>query len=193
MSSLLRRRKGHGQHVAKPEPLIIPRSGSLRPAEALSPLKEGPDQDDGGDSRMEGKWGQWMKGQLSRGGPSSVVSSSSNACNNTSKRSDLRLLLGVLGAPLAPVHVSTAEPLPHLSIKDTPIVSPFSAIFLCVSFYTELFDCLKITQKISFFFLDFCYFFNWFSALIYFTVMSLLQLSKVTVFLCKKLIPLMKC
>lgn len=121
MSSLLRRRKGHGQHVAKQEPLIIPRSGSLRPAEALSPLKEGPDQDDGGDSRMEGKWGHWMKGQLSRGGPSSVVSSSSNACNNTSKRSDLRLLLGVLGAPLAPVHVSTAEPLPHLSIKDTPI------------------------------------------------------------------------
>ncbi|KAJ6344774.1 hypothetical protein OIU76_006322 [Salix suchowensis] len=98
-----------------------PMSRSLRPAEALSPLKEGPDQDDGGDSRMEGKWGHWMKGQLSRGGPSSVVSSSSNACNNTSKRSDLRLLLGVLGAPLAPVHVSTAEPLPHLSIKDTPI------------------------------------------------------------------------
>uniref|UniRef100_A0A0D3FL60 Uncharacterized protein n=1 Tax=Oryza barthii TaxID=65489 RepID=A0A0D3FL60_9ORYZ len=31
------------------------------------------------------------------------------------------LLLGVMGAPLAPVHVSAAEPLPHLSIKDTPI------------------------------------------------------------------------
>ncbi|KDP41651.1 hypothetical protein JCGZ_16058 [Jatropha curcas] len=113
MSSLLRRRKGRGHYVAQPEPLIIARSGSLRPVEALSPLKEGPDQDDGGDSRMEGRWGHWMKGQLSR--TPSVASP--NAC----KRSDLRLLLGVLGAPLAPVHVSSAEPLPHLSIKDTPI------------------------------------------------------------------------
>ncbi|WCJ35520.1 hypothetical protein M5689_016770 [Euphorbia peplus] len=106
MSSLLRRRKGHDQ-------VIVPRSGNLRAAEALSPLKEGPDQDDGGDSRMDGSWGHWMKGQLSR--TPSVASS--NACN----RSDLRLLLGVLGAPLAPVHVSATDPMPHLSIKDTPI------------------------------------------------------------------------
>ncbi|BFG18299.1 hypothetical protein CerSpe_045730 [Prunus speciosa] len=112
VSSLLRRRRNH--HVAPPEPLMIPRSGSLRPAEALSPLKEGPDGTDGGDSRMEGKWGHWMKGQLCR--------APSVSCS-TYKRSDLRLLLGVLGAPLGPVHVSTTEPLPHLSIKDTPIES----------------------------------------------------------------------
>lgn len=31
------------------------------------------------------------------------------------------MLLGVMGAALAPVHVCAAEPLPHLSIKDTPI------------------------------------------------------------------------
>ncbi|GLT58866.1 hypothetical protein SLA2020_317270 [Shorea laevis] len=113
MSGLLRRRRNH--HLAPPEPFIY-RSGSLRPAEALSPLKEGPDPDgaEGGDSRMEGRWAQWMKGQLARG-----PSVSTSAC----KRSDLRLLLGVLGAPLAPVHVSTVEPLPHLSIKDTPIES----------------------------------------------------------------------
>ncbi|KAF2324303.1 hypothetical protein GH714_012007 [Hevea brasiliensis] len=113
MSSLLRRRKGRRHHMAQPEPLIIARSGTLRPVEALSPLKEGPDQDVDGDSRIEGSWGHWMKGQLSR----TPSVSSSNVC----KRSDLRLLLGVLGAPLAPVHVSCAEPLPHLSIKDTPI------------------------------------------------------------------------
>ncbi|KAJ8773247.1 hypothetical protein K2173_028424 [Erythroxylum novogranatense] len=113
MSSLLRRRKRLGRRVTQPDPLIVARSGSLRPAEALSPLKEGPDHDGDGDSRVEGRWGQWMKGQLSRA-PSVA---SSNAC----KRSDLRLLLGVLGAPLAPVHVSSSEPLPHLSIKDTPI------------------------------------------------------------------------
>lgn len=118
MSSLLRRRtRNHHHHhrVKQPEPMVV-RSGSLRPAEALSPLKEGPDPDgtDGGDSRMDGRWAHWMKGQLAR-----APSVSGSAC----KRSDLRLLLGVLGAPLAPVHVSAAEPLPHLSIKDTPIVS----------------------------------------------------------------------
>lgn len=111
MSALLRRRRNH--HVA--EQLMVARSGGLRPpAEALSPLKEGPDGTDGEDSKMEGKWGHWMKGQLCRA-PS--VSCSSSAY----KRSDLRLLLGVLGAPLGPVHVSTVDPLPHLSIKDTPI------------------------------------------------------------------------
>ncbi|XP_022982239.1 uncharacterized protein LOC111481127 [Cucurbita maxima] len=110
MSSLLRRRKSHQM---PPQPnLLIERSGSLRPAEALSPLKEGPDNNDGRESK-EGKWGNWMRGQLCRA-PSAVSCSAQ-------KRSDLRLLLGVLGAPLAPVHVSSAEPLPHLAIKDIPI------------------------------------------------------------------------
>ncbi|PRQ27798.1 hypothetical protein RchiOBHm_Chr6g0309141 [Rosa chinensis] len=112
MSALLRRRRRH--HVA--EQLMVARSGGLRPpAEALSPLKEGPDGTDGeDDSKMEGKWGHWMKGQLCR---APAVACSSSAY----KRSDLRLLLGVLGAPLGPVHVSTVDPFPHLSIKDTPI------------------------------------------------------------------------
>ncbi|KAE8038137.1 hypothetical protein FH972_010677 [Carpinus fangiana] len=114
MSRLLRRgRKTH--YTASPKPLIA-RSGSLRLAKALSPLKEGPDGTDGEDSRMEGRWGQWMKrGQLLR--------APSVSCSTAYKRSDLRLLLGVLGAPLAPVHVSTADPFPRLSIKDTRIVS----------------------------------------------------------------------
>ncbi|KAK8683905.1 hypothetical protein V6N13_039950 [Hibiscus sabdariffa] len=116
ISSLLRRRRNNGSHHAsQPEPLIF-RSGSLRPAEALSPLKEGPDPDgtEGDDSRLEGRWGQWMKGQLAR---------ASSVSTSTCKRSDLRLLLGVLGAPLAPVHVSALDPFPLLSIKDTPIES----------------------------------------------------------------------
>ncbi|KAG2246756.1 hypothetical protein Bca52824_086384 [Brassica carinata] len=33
------------------------------------------------------------------------------------RRNDLRLLLGVMGAPLAPIHFSSSDPLPHLSIK----------------------------------------------------------------------------
>ncbi|XP_057495982.1 uncharacterized protein LOC130780965 [Actinidia eriantha] len=104
ISGLLRRRSH--RHVANPE-TVIGRSGSL------TPLMEGPDPDGGeaGDSKRVGL-GQWVKGQLSRA--PSVASSAY-------RRSDLRLLLGVMGAPLAPVHVSTNDPLPHLSIKDTPI------------------------------------------------------------------------
>lgn len=101
-----------------PDPLIS-RSGSLRPVgEALAPLMEGPDGDDGvnGELRREG-WGRWVRGQLSRA--PSVSGGGGGGCG----RSDLRMLLGVMGAPLAPVHVSAGEPLPHLSIKDTPIVS----------------------------------------------------------------------
>ncbi|GLU09130.1 hypothetical protein SLE2022_260050 [Rubroshorea leprosula] len=109
MSGLLRRKKSnHGSYVAQPE-LLIARSGNLRP------VMEGPDPDGGevGESKRIGSgMGQWVKGQLLR--TPSVVSMGS-------KRSDLRLLLGVMGAPLAPVYVNSIEPLPHLSIKDTPI------------------------------------------------------------------------
>ncbi|KAF5199967.1 glutamyl-tRNA (Gln) amidotransferase subunit A [Thalictrum thalictroides] len=118
----------HNQYVIQPEPLIA-RSGSLRPVgETLTPLMEGPDPDgcsseNHSDSKREG-WGHWMKGQLSRAPSVSANPYNHNHNNNnsnTNKRSDLRLLLGVMGAPLAPVHVSTIDPLPHLSIKDTPI------------------------------------------------------------------------
>ncbi|XP_019170283.1 PREDICTED: uncharacterized protein LOC109165800 [Ipomoea nil] len=121
LSRLLWRKKSSGgsssgHFVVNPDTLIS-RSGSLRPlGETLTPLMEGPDPDGGdvGDSKRVGSGlGQWMKGQLSR--------TPSVALNGYSRRSDLRLLLGVMGAPLAPVHVSTADPLPHLSIKDTPI------------------------------------------------------------------------
>ncbi|KAF7140453.1 hypothetical protein RHSIM_Rhsim06G0059400 [Rhododendron simsii] len=106
-SGLLRRRRGAAHHAAPPEPSVS-RSGSIRPPpEALSPLMEGPDPEgtDGGDSRME-RWGHWMKGQLCRA--PSHVSSSSSAAAASAQRSDLRLLLGVLGAPLAPVHETSS-------------------------------------------------------------------------------------
>ncbi|KAL1812032.1 hypothetical protein ACET3Z_022097 [Daucus carota] len=114
-SGFLGRRKSSPNHSTfVNSDQFICRSGSLRPGlgETLTPLKEGPDPDGGelGDSKRVGL-GQWMMGQLSR-------TPSMNP--NVQKRSDLRLLLGVMGAPLAPVHVST-DPLPHLCIKDTPI------------------------------------------------------------------------
>ncbi|RWW27399.1 hypothetical protein BHE74_00016888 [Ensete ventricosum] len=89
-----------------PAELLVPASGSL------APLAEGP-EGDGGDPRKEG-WGRWVMSQLYR-----APSVSAPSCRS----SDLRLLLGVMGAPLAPVHVSPVNSLPHLSIKDTPIVS----------------------------------------------------------------------
>lgn len=73
--------------------------------EALPPLMEGPipeSQDE--DGKNDHSWlrmKSWMK--------------------SGKKRSDPRLLLGVLGCPLAPVGVCS-EPFPHLSIKDIPIV-----------------------------------------------------------------------
>ncbi|KAA0044353.1 hypothetical protein IC582_017523 [Cucumis melo] len=116
-SILLRRKKNqYVAHAGIPQQFIA-RSGSFRPVgEALTPLVEGPDPDGceiGDSKRISSGLGQWMKGQLSR--------TPSIASSVASKRSDLRLLLGVMGAPLAPVHVSTSDPLPHLSIKDTPI------------------------------------------------------------------------
>ncbi|KAI3715988.1 hypothetical protein L6452_23007 [Arctium lappa] len=114
MSSLLRRTPKQLTNSADP---FIGRSGSLT-GETLAPLWEGPDQDaasDLGDSKRVGSAiGHWMKGQLSR--TPSITSTMAYK-----HRSDLRLLLGVMGAPLAPVHVTTSDPLPHLCIKDTPI------------------------------------------------------------------------
>ncbi|KAL1564760.1 hypothetical protein AAHA92_07062 [Salvia divinorum] len=110
-SGLLRRRRGSS--VAPPE-MYVSRSSSVRPgAEALSPLREGPDpsESDSGDPRVD-SWANWLC-------RAPTLSNSGSGCS----RSDLRLLLGVLGAPLAPAHVSNNEPLPHLCIKDTPIES----------------------------------------------------------------------
>ncbi|KZV56974.1 hypothetical protein F511_27932 [Dorcoceras hygrometricum] len=116
ISGFLRRKK---VSTGNPEPWIA-RSGSLRPVgETLTPLMEGPVPEEGeiGVSKRVGSGlGQWVRGQLIRN-PSMAL----NENVYGSKRSDLRLLLGVMGAPLAPVHVSTSDPFPHLSIKDTPI------------------------------------------------------------------------
>jgi hypothetical protein len=103
-------------------------------SEALAPLMEGPDPEAGpgatcgGSARKEGGWGRWVRGQLqltrapALEAGAGAGSGAAAAAAAAGRRNDLRLLLGVMGAPLAPVHVCAAEPLPHLSIKDTPIV-----------------------------------------------------------------------
>jgi hypothetical protein len=102
---------------------FVAHSGSLRPGgEALAPLMEGPEvaEDDacGEESARRDGFGQWVRGHLARA--PLVAGGGGDA---SFRRSDLRLLLGVMGAPLAPVSASAAEPLPHLSVKGAPIVS----------------------------------------------------------------------
>ncbi|PKA49774.1 hypothetical protein AXF42_Ash004315 [Apostasia shenzhenica] len=146
-----RRKKGQSSSHSLsnlPDPLIS-RSGSFRPAgETLAPLMEGPDPyaADGfaggsGVARKEG-WGQWVRCQLSRA-PS--VSTFSAAAGVSYRRSDLRLLLGVMGAPLAPIH-SSVDHLPHLSIKDTPIESSSAQYIL--QQYTAASGGMKLQSSI---------------------------------------------
>jgi len=114
MSSLLRRKKK--EDVLPLEFFvggICPSTPLRPPLEAMSPLREGPDE-------TECSFG---------------VSSSS----------DLRLLLSVLGAPLAPLRVSITEPFPHLAIKDIPIVS-FS---LYPFFFLSLFSLILYLEIMS--------------------------------------------
>ncbi|KAG0451375.1 hypothetical protein HPP92_013773 [Vanilla planifolia] len=101
--------------------LLIPRrwkrSEQAAPAmsgrEVLAPVVEGPDsgEDWWGEDERKGGWGEWLLAQLGK----------AQVATGLHRQSDMRLLLGVMGAPLAPVHVSTGEPLPHLSVKNTPI------------------------------------------------------------------------
>lgn len=92
--------------------------------ETLAPLMEGPTPENfDKEGKKEGKW-EWVKGQLLTKTPSMSralsMSNSKEANMHTEayKQSDLRLLLGVLGAPLAPVALDTSNPLPFLSVKN---------------------------------------------------------------------------
>lgn len=108
----------------------LQRCGIMRGGgETLAPLMEGPTPENFDNvGRREGKWGslQWVKGQLLTKTPSmSRVIAMSHKTADTHpeayKRSDLRLLLGVLGAPLAPISVVGVEPIPFLSVKSIPM------------------------------------------------------------------------
>uniref|UniRef100_A0A453B6Z8 Uncharacterized protein n=1 Tax=Aegilops tauschii subsp. strangulata TaxID=200361 RepID=A0A453B6Z8_AEGTS len=113
-----------------PEQLIA-RSGSLRPGgEVLEPLIEGPDADRlaagdfvGEDSGRREGFGHWVRGHLTRTPSMASASAGPGGSSGSFRHSDLRLLLGVMGAPLAPISSNLADPLPLLSIKGTPIES----------------------------------------------------------------------
>ncbi|WOL01687.1 hypothetical protein Cni_G10404 [Canna indica] len=145
-----RRRKGHSRHASLSLPpdaaALVARSMSFR--ETLAPLMEGPYGGGAGDAdespRKEG-WGGWVRSQLSRV-PSVTSSSAAAGAPSSFRRSDLRLLLGVMGAPLAPVHVSSADRPPHLSFKDTPIETSSAQYIL--QQYTAASGGLKLQRSI---------------------------------------------
>jgi hypothetical protein len=129
---------------------LVERSGSLRPCgEALAPLIEGPDAEllaagdpNAEDSGRREGFGGWVRGHLTRT-PSmaSAASSVADGSSRSFRRSDLRLLLGVMGAPLAPI---PSKPLPLLSLKGTPLVRPqlhSSPILLLLRIYERCGSC----------------------------------------------------
>lgn len=139
-----RRRKAQlGKHSlsSHPEPFVARSCSSFRSVgETLAPLMEGPDPHAAkyfaGNSRKEG-WSRWVFGQLSR---------SSSSISSDADRSAIRLLLGVMGAPLAPSYVTSIDAFPHLSIKDTPIESSSAQYIL--QQYTAASGGIKLQSSI---------------------------------------------
>ena len=91
--------------------------------QTLTPLMEGPDpemQEEG--NKKESSWEvirEWFRTQK---GLSATNFSMSLYGNIPARRQDLRLLLGVLGCPLAPIPLVN-HPIHQLRVKDIPIVS----------------------------------------------------------------------
>lgn len=107
------------QQISDMKPL---RSISLRPdgvdPPMLPPLMEIPTLEDFaayGKTTKVRPWTSvkiWMRDHLEK---------ASQPLSGYVKRSDVQLLLGVLGSPLAPAPVKTGQPLPQISVKDNPI------------------------------------------------------------------------
>ncbi|GAV64900.1 DUF620 domain-containing protein [Cephalotus follicularis] len=110
--------------------------------QALTPLIEGPDpemQDEG--NKKESSWEiirEWFRTQKGFHGnnlPTSLYGSTIPA-----KMQDLRLLLGVLGCPLAPIPLVN-NPIHHIHIKDIPIET--STANYIIQQYMAATGCLK--------------------------------------------------
>ncbi|XP_031499640.1 uncharacterized protein LOC116263944 [Nymphaea colorata] len=113
--------------------------------ETLSPLMEGPYPEDHGErGRKESSWDiirGWVRTQIEKGSLANSLSSVHGCA-----RSDPKLLLGVLGCPLAPVPLVN-EPLPHISIKGTPFET--SSAHYIIHQYVAATGCTKLQQGSS--------------------------------------------
>ncbi|XVF77782.1 hypothetical protein PTKIN_Ptkin14bG0074200 [Pterospermum kingtungense] len=110
--------------------------------QTLTPLMEGPDpemQEEG--IKKESSWEvirEWFRAQK---GLSSTTSFSMSLYGNIpAKRQDLRLLLGVLGCPLAPIPLVN-HPIHHIRVKDIPIET--SSANYIIQQYLAASGCLK--------------------------------------------------
>lgn len=115
----------------------------------LTPLMEGPDfgMENQEGNKKESSWEiirEWfrMERSLPPGGSSFSSSPPLYGSGNVSpaKMQDLRLLLGVLGCPLAPIPISN-KPISHLHIKDIPIET--SAAYYIIQQYLAATGCSK--------------------------------------------------
>ena len=113
-----RRRKSSAPPQPPPEKVLqqylgeqlIARSGSLRPGgEALAPLIEGPDAErlaagdpDAEESGRREGFGNWVRGHLTRTPSMASAATGPGGSSASFRQSNLRLLLGVMGATLGP-------------------------------------------------------------------------------------------
>ncbi|XP_022734238.1 uncharacterized protein LOC111287835 [Durio zibethinus] len=111
--------------------------------QTLTPLMEGPDpemQEEAGNKKEISSWEvirEWFRTQK---GLSANNFSMSLYGNIPAKRQDLRLLLGVLGCPLAPIPLVN-HPIHHIRIKDIPIET--STAHYIIQQYLAASGCLK--------------------------------------------------
>lgn len=117
----------------------------------MTPLMEGPDPEaqGRGGAKKETSWElirTWVRMQKGGASAGSFLVPPFMHAGSSSKRMDLRLILGVLGCPLAPVpwpsdHAATRD---HSSIKDSPIET--SSARYIVHQYLAAAGCLKQRQ-----------------------------------------------
>ncbi|KAL5978760.1 hypothetical protein ACLOJK_029877 [Asimina triloba] len=130
-----------------------PRSGRRRYqrwyTQPLAPLLEGPDPDTHGEAcKKESSWDvirtwvrmQMEKGSSAGGGAANFSISSLYGNIGSAKRPDLKLMLGVLGCPLAPISLAHQET-PSLHLKDIPIET--SSAHYIIQQYLAATGCLK--------------------------------------------------
>ncbi|XP_058072264.1 uncharacterized protein LOC131221131 isoform X2 [Magnolia sinica] len=118
-------------------------------AQPLTPLLEGPDPDTQGEAgKKESSWDvirTWVRMQMEKGSSGGGNFSTSMYGNSTTKWPDLKLMLGVLGCPLAPISLAT-DAIPNLHVKDIPITSSAHYIlqqYLAATGCLKLHKCMK--------------------------------------------------
>ncbi|WOL04954.1 hypothetical protein Cni_G13677 [Canna indica] len=110
----------------------------------LGPLMEGPYPEANGERGKKERYWEvirtWLRLQMDKG-MSGSHSFHGGSISKTTTTTDLRLILGVLGCPLAPIPLTSDQPTQHLSIKDSPIET--SSAHYIIQQYLAATGCLK--------------------------------------------------